>query len=256
MSSIKFIGTGSGKVSTNRFHSSFLINTEKFNLLVDSGDGVSKALLAQKIDFNFIDGILISHLHPDHYSGLPSLIVQMKINNRDKDLMIFTNIKNINFIKEFISNSYLFLENLGFTIYFTAFDDDEVVHVSDNFNFLSKQNSHLDEYKKYDKKNELEFSCGSFLFRINKCEIFYTGDIGAKEDLYLFKDFKIDYIISESAHVNLEVILLAFNQLKAKKLFLTHISDEVEFNLSKLKIPSSSNKEKITAAFDGLEFSV
>ncbi len=99
-SEIKFIGTGSGKISLNRFHSSFLISTEKFNLLVDAGDGISKALLIQKIDFNSIDGILISHLHADHFSGLPSLIAQMKMNNREKDLSIFANENLINFIKD------------------------------------------------------------------------------------------------------------------------------------------------------------
>ncbi len=73
--------------------------------------------------------------------------------------------------------------------------------------------------------------------------------------MYLFRDFKIDYIISECTHVNLEEIILAFNQLKAKKLYLTHIRDEDEEHLSKLK-SSSSKEELIFAAFDGLTFSV
>ncbi len=253
---IKFVGTSSGKVSSNRFHSSFLILTEKYNLLVDAGDGISKALLKQKIDFNSIDGILISHLHADHYSGLPSLIAQMKMVNRKKDLWIYINKNLMNFIKELINRSYIFLERLGFQINFTPFNNEDIIHIKDNFNFLPKQNSHLDEYAKYDKQNKLDFSCSSFLFKINKSELFYTGDIAKKEDLYLFRDFKIDYMISECTHINLEVIILAFNQLKAKKLFLTHISDEDEKSLSKLKPSISSTEEVIIAAFDGLNFSV
>ena len=253
---IKFIGTSSGKISLNRFHSSFLILTKGYNLLVDTGDGISKALLTQKINFNKIDGILISHLHADHYSGLPSLIAQMKMMNRERDLWIYANKNLIGFLKELINKSYIFLERLGFKIYFTAFIDEEVVHINDNFNFLPKQNSHLDEYANYDKQNKLEFSCSSFLFKINKSEVFYTGDIGSKEDLYLFRDFKIDYIISECAHINLEVIILAYNQLKAKKLYLTHIKDDDEENLSKLKPSKSSKEELIIAAFDGLTFKI
>ncbi len=252
---IKFIGTGSGKISLNRFHSSFLIFTKKFNLLVDAGDGISKALLLQKIDFNSIDGILISHLHADHYTGLPSLIAQMKMINRTKDLTIFVNENLINFIEELINRSYIFLERLGFKIHFSGFNNDDVIHINDNFNFLPKQNSHLDEYVKYDKQNKLDFSCSSFLFKINKSDVFYTSDISGKEDLYLFRDFKIDCIISECTHVNLEDIILAFNQLKAKRLYLTHISDEVEGHLSKLK-SSSTKEDVIVAAFDGLTFSV
>ncbi len=253
---IKFIGTSSGKISLNRFHSSFLILTNDYNLLVDSGDGISKALLTQKIDFNLIDGILISHLHADHYSGLPSLIAQMKMVNREKDLWVYANENLIDFIKELIKKSYIFLEKLGFRINFIGFNNEDVIHINDSINFLPKQNSHLDEYVKYDKENELNFSCSSFLFKINKNEIFYTGDIAKKEDLYLFRDFKIDYMISECTHINLEVIILAFNQLKAKKLFLTHIKNEDEENFSKLKPSASSKEEVIIAAFDGLTFSV
>ena len=69
MAELKFIGTGSGKTSLNRFHSSFFIKTSNYNLLIDAGDGESKALLSQGIDFNTIDGILFTHLHPDHYTG-------------------------------------------------------------------------------------------------------------------------------------------------------------------------------------------
>ncbi len=250
---VKFIGTSSGKVSLKRFHSSFLIKTEKYNLLVDAGDGISKAILIQHIGFNSIDGILISHLHADHYSGIPSLIAQMKMNERKKDLWIYVNKNLIVFIEELINKSYIFLERLGFKIHFIGFMNDDVVHINEKFNFLAKQNSHLNDYVKFDKQNRLDFSCSSFLFKINKCGLFYTGDIGSSKDLYLFKEFKIDYVISECTHVNFEEVILAFNQLKAKKLFLTHLSDEDEEQILKMK-SDSTQEEKILFASDGLTF--
>ena len=70
---ITFIGTGSGEASLKREHSSILISSEKFNLLIDTGDGISKAILKAGIDFNSINGIIFTHLHPDHYSGLAVL---------------------------------------------------------------------------------------------------------------------------------------------------------------------------------------
>ena len=71
---IKFVGTSSGKASLNRFHSSLLLSSENYNLLVDAGDGISRALLVNGINFNSINGIIFTHLHPDHFSGLPALI--------------------------------------------------------------------------------------------------------------------------------------------------------------------------------------
>ena len=86
---IKFIGTGSGKTSLNQFHSSLLLISKNYNLLVDAGDGISRALLFNEIEFNIIDGILLTHLHPDHFSGLATLIVQMKMMKRKNSLDIF-----------------------------------------------------------------------------------------------------------------------------------------------------------------------
>ena len=87
--SIVFVGTSSGKTSLKRFHSSLLVKSHSFNLLIDCGDGTSKALLSQGISIDLIDGILFSHLHPDHSAGFPSLIVQMKQLKRVKKLKIF-----------------------------------------------------------------------------------------------------------------------------------------------------------------------
>ena len=87
--SIVFIGTSSAKTSLKRFHSSLLVKSHSFNLLIDCGDGISRALLSQDISLDLIDGILFSHLHPDHSAGFASLIVQMKQLKRKKNLKIF-----------------------------------------------------------------------------------------------------------------------------------------------------------------------
>jgi ribonuclease Z len=85
---IIFLGTGSGKTSLKRHHSSLLISSQKHNLLVDCGDGISSALIKQNISFCSIGAILISHMHADHYSGLASLITQMKLVGRKETLTI------------------------------------------------------------------------------------------------------------------------------------------------------------------------
>jgi ribonuclease Z len=98
---ITFVGTGSGKTSLNQFHSSILISSESYNLLIDAGDGISRALLFNEINFNTVDGIVITHFHPDHFSGLPSLIFQMKISDRKKPLDVFIHPSFKNFVNDF-----------------------------------------------------------------------------------------------------------------------------------------------------------
>jgi ribonuclease BN (tRNA processing enzyme) len=254
---LKFIGTGSGKTSLKRYHSSFLINSGEYNLLVDAGDGVSRALINQKILFNFINGILISHLHPDHYTGLPSLIVQMKMNNRESPLDIFCEAGNFEFLKEFIYQSFLFEGKLGFKLNVKSFGRNEALEITDGFGFSANQNSHLNQYINFDTNKRLTFPCSSFLLNVKQKNIFYTGDIGEYKDLFLFEGNKIDIMISEITHIKTDELLEAFRRLKPEKLFLTHLSEEDEAHLSKLSFQlPAAERRKVIAAFDGLNVKI
>ena len=254
---IKFIGTSSGKTSLERFHSSFLILYENFNLLVDTGDGISKALLKQGIDYNSIDGIIISHFHPDHFSGLASLIVQFKLINRTKELKIFIHRKLSEILKTFLANSYLFEERMDFKINYELFEHDSLMVAADEIKFVSKQNSHLDDYIKNDKDQELNFICSSFLFSLKNKNIFYTGDIGTETDLYLFRDCTVNLIISETTHITTAGLLEMIHALNPDEIYLTHFDDEIYPELLSWKSTLSDQiSNKIIIASDGMTISI
>jgi ribonuclease BN (tRNA processing enzyme) len=248
-SELIFIGTGSGRASLKRHHSSFLLSGGNYNLLIDAGDGISRALLSADISYNKIDGILLTHLHPDHYSGLPSLITQMKMNRRGNDLTIFLHKSIGNFVSGLIYHSYLFPAKLKFNINFIFLEDKQTMTLSKGFSFTPRQNTHLEEYREFANQGELSFSCSSFLFNINRTDIFYSGDVGGKDDLYLFKDSKIDLMISEITHISPEEIYEAFRILNAGKLYLTHITEGDE---SKAAALASRSPSTIIPAFDGM----
>ncbi|MFO7447033.1 MAG: MBL fold metallo-hydrolase [Ignavibacteriaceae bacterium] len=250
---IKFIGTGSGKSSLKRYHSSFLISSGKHNLLVDAGDGVSRALLKQNVTYNSLDGILLTHLHPDHYSGLASLLVQMKLHKRENPLKIVVHKSLIQTIKNFILQSYLFPDKLKFEVTFGEFEYDEFYHMDENFGFLPRQNSHLDDNISYASDAGISTSCSSFLFNLDNRYLFYTSDIGGKDDLYIFNDFSIDVMVTEITHVGFDEIFEALKFLNPKRLFFTHISEENEPGLIRLydNLPEEL-KSKIIPAVDGM----
>lgn len=249
---IKFIGTGSGLASLNRNHSSFVIYADEYKLLIDAGDGISKALLSNAVSYNDVNGILISHLHPDHFSGIAALLMQMKLTKRNGALDIFAHQKIIEFIKRFVLQSYVFIERLGFDINYRAFNDDESVNVRGHLRFYSKQNSHLNKYFKYDTEGTVKFSCSSFLFDDGKNRLYYSGDIGGSNDLYLFDGMKFKIMIVEASHVKPEEILNSFKEQKAEKLILTHISDSDEEILQNyFKQPEIKGKHDVMFAADG-----
>ncbi len=250
---IKFLGTGSGKTSLNRHHSSFLISSSKFNLLVDCGDGISKAILKRGIDFNSIDSILISHFHADHFAGLPSLITQMKLKSRKNDLTIFVHSSEKDFLEDFIFHSYLFKKRMTFNLNIVSYAEEKEILLCDNFRFTSKLNSHLDKYRKYDQANKLGFASLSFLFKDDENSLIYSGDIGRENDLYLFNQ-RVDWFITETTHIRIGSLTGIREELNAGKLILTHIEDDLEEPLNLFYKSLQENiKSSLIIAFDGLE---
>ena len=255
MAELIFIGTSSGRTSLNRFHSSFLISTSNYNLLIDAGDGISKALLTQQVSYDVIDGILFSHLHPDHYTGLAALIVQMKMIERKKKLDVFINSELADVIRNFLVQSYLFPERIGFAIEYHLLTDNVKFKIYDDLSFIPRQNSHLSSVSKLEGYKSRSYSSSSFLLSVDDKNIHYTSDIGEKNDLQLFRDKTIDCIISEVTHINPEDIIASFNKSDIPgQIVLTHISDDDLISLQKfiLEIPEDL-KEKIIIASDGLK---
>ncbi len=57
--------------------------------LIDCGEGTQVQLRKNKIKFSRIDHIFISHLHGDHFFGLPGLVSTFRLLGRDKELHIY-----------------------------------------------------------------------------------------------------------------------------------------------------------------------
>jgi ribonuclease BN (tRNA processing enzyme) len=252
---VKFIGTSSGQASLKRHHSSLLLSSEDYSLLIDAGDGISKALLFQEVHLNSINSVLFSHFHPDHYSGFASLIVQMKQKKREKPLTVFIHHSLKERLPNFLDNSYLFPERFGFEFNIVKFNYDESVDIANGIKFIAKENTHLHDLK--NEKDNFSFSCSSFLFALKDKNIFYTADIGNTEDLYLFKDNKIDIMISETTHAAIEDIFTAYKKLGSNSLYLTHISSNDEGMLLNF-IENIPEKEvdKIFLAMDGMTLQI
>ncbi|MGE5353832.1 MAG: MBL fold metallo-hydrolase [Acidobacteriota bacterium] len=255
---ITFAGTGSGKVSLERYFSSFLLSVPEFNLLVDAGDGASRALEQSKIDITSINSVLFSHFHPDHLNGISSLIIQMKMRKRTLPLQLIVHHKLTEKLEEFLETGYVFKERLGFEMSILGFKPGESFFLSDNLSFKAMENSHLKKYEgtfdvyKAGKDKSLLASAG-FLFRGESISIFYTGDVAEKNDLYLFSSEAPEILISETTHIELNDLLHAVKEQRSiRKVFLTHISDE-DALIKWLEGLPSSEREKFVIAFDGMK---
>src|ERR1700716_1379055 len=86
---VTIVGSGDAFGSGGRFNTCFLLETAKGVLLVDFGASSLVALKAHVIDPDRIDGILLSHLHGDHFGALPFLLLDAQfLTRRERPLLI------------------------------------------------------------------------------------------------------------------------------------------------------------------------
>jgi len=84
-----FLGTGGTYPSKFRNVTSIAIQLPGEVVMFDCGEGTQRQLMRSSVSFMKIKKIFISHLHADHFLGLPGLIQSMSLNGREDDLMIF-----------------------------------------------------------------------------------------------------------------------------------------------------------------------
>ena len=129
---LTILGSFSAYPSFKGFTTSQVLEHNGKSFLIDCGEGTQLQLRKNKIKFNSIEDIFISHLHGDHYFGLPGLILTFNLLGREKPLNIFgpkgideflaANIKILNFSLPFsilitIVNEGTIYENNKFLIH-------------------------------------------------------------------------------------------------------------------------------------------
>lgn len=86
---LTIVGSGDAFGSGGRLNTCFFLETVKATLLVDCGASALPALKGLGLDPNRIDGIVLSHLHGDHFGGVPFLLLDAQfLSRREKPLVI------------------------------------------------------------------------------------------------------------------------------------------------------------------------
>lgn len=85
---VTILGANSAIPTANRFPTSQLLNVNESYYLIDCGEGTQIQLRRNKLKFQRIETIFISHLHGDHYFGLIGLLTTMHLLKREKPLKI------------------------------------------------------------------------------------------------------------------------------------------------------------------------
>ncbi len=85
--SVVFYGTGGSVPSARRATACVLIRAGGSRVLVDCGEGAQRQMM-RSTGLVHVDEILITHLHADHYLGLPGLLKTYDLQDRQAPLRI------------------------------------------------------------------------------------------------------------------------------------------------------------------------
>ena len=85
---IRFVGSGDAFGSGGRWQTCIHLSVEGQALLVDCGATSLVALKAQGLDSHAVGAVAVTHLHGDHFGGLPFLILDGQFSHRTAPLLV------------------------------------------------------------------------------------------------------------------------------------------------------------------------
>ncbi len=240
---LKIVGCGDAFSSGGNLQTCFYFEVDDFNFLIDCGSTSFAGLKKNNIDVSQIDLIIISHLHGDHFGGLPFILLDTIQNPRDKDLKIIgpknieektwalfdlmypSSAKSIQKDK-FVFESYHSLEEVSFgAVKLLAYP---VIHT------------------------EAVYPHGVRLMIGDKI-ISYSGDTEWCDNLILLAD-AADLFICEcnfydkvvKGHLNYQTLKHQLSFLRCKNILLTHLDAEMLNNLNRINLPLAQDGMALT----------
>ena len=86
---LTIVGSGDAFGSGGRFNTCFFLEIRERHIASDCGASSLVALKAHRLDPNRVDGIVLSHLHGDHFGALPFLLLDAQfLARRERPLLI------------------------------------------------------------------------------------------------------------------------------------------------------------------------
>jgi ribonuclease BN (tRNA processing enzyme) len=85
---VQFVGSGDAFGSGGRFQMCIAVQHREFMALIDCGASSLVAMKKLRLDPGLVDVVLLTHLHGDHFGGLPFLLLDAQFSRRTRPLVI------------------------------------------------------------------------------------------------------------------------------------------------------------------------
>ncbi len=236
---ICFLGSGDAFGSGGRLQSCILIRTAGQNMLVDCGASALTGMVKFGVDPNEIDLIVISHLHGDHYGGIPFLINGSQLMfKRERPLGI---IGPPGLEKMLIrAADALFPGSWGrptrFAITITEFEPDREV-ASGDVKITPFRNFH----PQVDNSFALRITSGGKTVAYSSDTEWTDSLLTAARDADIFIAEAYFYEKKVKGHMDYQTIAANFAKTGARRLVLTHMGKDMLSQLDKISCESAED---------------
>lgn len=234
---LQVIGCGDAFNHGRRLHTAFFYHTPSHNFLIDCGATTLLGLHQNNISTDTIDTIIITHLHGDHFGGLPFVLLDMhKIKKRKKVIHLIMPAQG----KEK-------LKTLFQVLYPGA--DDTLDELPIDYQILSNNiNHHGFAITTEPVLHSPHLECFGISIIDDTKKFAYSGDTEWTENLFTLAN-AADLFICEcnflqpfgTGHLNYQQLINNREKLNYKKLLLTHLGEKMLEEKENLQLPAAED---------------
>ncbi len=225
---VTIFGSGSGEAEEVKVQTCVGVESNDKMILLDIGEGAVSSMVANKVDVEKIEKVLISHTHADHFIGLPRFLQYLKWKKRTKPIEIYLTQKHIEAVEKFLPFLYIFKEDFGFDCKFLPISDKDFLKF-ENLKLKLFQTKHLKKYQKYVDTYGIETTSYGYLIEetfgdgVEFKKFIFSSDIYSVEELKEHLD-GVDLLLIECSHIDFEDIIDIITDFYIPRIVLTHVS--------------------------------
>jgi len=234
-----FLGCGDAFSSGGRLHTCFFVRATETSFLIDCGASSLAAMKRAGVTTEDVDAIFITHFHGDHVGGLPFLLLEAQlVSKRQKPLTL----AGPPGLKE---RAHTVMEALfpgtsarepEFELRFVELPQGERTHVNSV------------TVTPYSVQHDPAIPCTGLRFEVDGKVLAYSGDttwtdtlkaLARGADLFVCEAYL--YAQKTPVHLDYKTILARRQELGAKRVVLTHLSEEMLGRVGKLELETAED---------------
>jgi hypothetical protein len=220
--SVKCFGVGDGFPCADRHHAAFLYRLERASILIDCGEPLDSSYRASGLSYDLVDGLVLSHLHPDHAGGFFMLMQAFRLQGRRKDLPIYLPAGAARPLRGMLAAMSIVEKRLPFRTRWHTLESGKPISIAGVWvtPFLT---THMG---KPSRRRSTQAPTASFCFLLEdgKHRVGHSSDLGRPEDLAPLLTAPLDLLVCELAHFSPTAIFSYLQGRAIGRVVFVHIA--------------------------------